>query len=55
MLYNDLTRQTVDISEVQGKASRNSYLFIYLKTSNSKKRYRISDIENKRAADNSMV
>jgi ubiquitin C-terminal hydrolase len=55
MLYNDLTRQTVDMSEVQAKASQNSYLLIYQKTSNSKKRYRISDIENQRATENSIV
>jgi hypothetical protein len=55
MLYNDLTRQTVDMSEVQAKASQNSYLLIYQKTRNSKKRYRISDIENQRATDNSII
>ncbi len=45
MLYNDLTRQTVDVSEVQSKTSQNSYLLIYHETSISKKRYRISDID----------
>ncbi len=28
MLYNDLTRQTVNVSEVQSKTSQNSFLLI---------------------------